>query len=163
MKQAAKKPVRKKRAPRGRVRRDTYYVVAIEDWDWSVWFGVNKTPERGGPYSDYRHLLLYGKVLRPALKADSVELTLLPEDALNEGNRELHNPTAIGSLHLYRGTLRGLVSIPADLLPSLLTMLTADKLRYAVLSGDKLRYNQATLRDFRLQRDLEEEDFPPED
>ena len=163
MKQAAKKPKGKKRAPRGRARSDTYYVVAIDDWDWSVWFGVNKVPERGGPFSDYRHLLLYGKVLRPALKADSAQLTLLPEYALNEGNRERHNPTAIGSLQLHRGTLRGLVSLPADLLPPLLTMLTGNKLRYAVLSGDKLRYNQALLRDFRLQRALDEGDLPPED
>ena len=102
-----KSPVRKKRARRPRVD-PVYYVVEIQEWDWSFWFGVSNMPERNGPYDDYRHLVLYGKLLRPSkVKAESVELSFLPNQHLNEGQRERDQPRSVGHHHLPRGSMSG--------------------------------------------------------
>jgi hypothetical protein len=61
-----KSPPRRKRPPRRPKTDPVYYVVAIEDGDWGFWFGVSNMPERNGPYDDYRHLNLRGRLLRPA-------------------------------------------------------------------------------------------------
>ena len=82
-----------------------YYVVEVSDWAWSLMFGVS--PRRDidrGPYSDYRHLHLYGKLLRPTkLKAEKVEVTFLPDRQLNEGQREKREPRGVGSFRYTAG------------------------------------------------------------
>lgn len=155
-------------APRKQKRRRTrvdpvYYVVEVQEWDWSFWFGVSNMPERNGPYDDYRHLVFYGKLLRPSkVKAESVELSFLPNKHLNEGQRERDQPHSIGHLSLHRGSMSGVFSMPADVLPSLLTMATADRLRYVVIQGEKLHYGQASMTSFRFEMKIGEDDLPPE-
>ncbi|MEZ5898509.1 MAG: hypothetical protein R3D51_03350 [Hyphomicrobiaceae bacterium] len=112
------------------------YVVRIEDWEWSLSFGVNTMSHRTDPYADFRHLVLRGKLLRPTnLKADTGELTLLPDPRLNWDQRQKDEPKCVGSLDLYRGRLTGLLSLPSDALPSLLQMLIGERLRYAVITS----------------------------
>ncbi|MEN5247277.1 hypothetical protein [Brucella pseudintermedia] len=163
-KEEPKKPVRKKRKP-GRPRVETvYYVLEIADWEWSFMFGANVAIDRDGPYSDYRHLQLRGTMLRPAkIKAETVELVFLPDRRLNEGERERDRPIGIGSLNLHRGHLQGIFPMPSDVLPLLLTMLTADKLRYVVMSGEKMRYGNARIQNFRMEMSIDEDDLPAED
>lgn len=141
-----------------------YYVVELSDWDWSFMFGVSNARNIDhGPYSDYRHLHLYGKLLRPAnLKTASVELTFLPNPELNEARRDKHEPRFIGSLSLHHGKLDALLSMPADVLPDVLQMLIANRFRYAVLDGTKLRYRQGEVRSLRLEMKIEDDDLPPE-
>lgn len=75
--QAKRRPARLK----AQVRPTTeFYVVQIERWDWSFSFGMNPSrkhfPE---PYSDYRHLEVHGRLLRPkTAKAEMAGLTFLP-------------------------------------------------------------------------------------
>jgi hypothetical protein len=96
---------RKDRRKRRRGRRHgktIYYVFEIKEWDWSFMFGVNPMQNRGEPYSDYRHLQLRRNlVYPPKIQANEVELTFLPDHDLNEGERDRHEPTAVGSLNLY--------------------------------------------------------------
>jgi hypothetical protein len=159
-----KAPVRKKRARRRPRVETVYYVVAIEDWDWSLWFGVSNMPEREGPYDDYRHLNLRGTLQRPSkLKCDAVELHFLPDKRLNEGERERHQPVSIGHLNLRSGQMYGVMSMPADALPLLLTMATAEKLRYVVMHGEKFRYGNANLKSFRVEMNIDEDDLPAEE
>jgi hypothetical protein len=145
--ETAPKKARKK-SRRRRPRDETvYYVFEIKEWDWSFMFGVNPIRDRGGPYSDYRHLQLHGNLICPAkIKANEVELTFLPDHDLNEGERDRHEPTAVGSLHLYRGRLTGLLPVPSDALAPVLQMMIADRFRFVVLSGDRLRYGHAATR-----------------
>lgn len=65
-------------------------------------------------------------------------------------------------MSLYRGDLQGLFPMPSDALPPVLTMLTAGRLRYVVMSGAKMRYGHARIQSFRLEMDLDEDDLPPE-
>lgn len=126
-------------------------------------FVANAAPDRDVPYSDYRHLQLRGKILRPSkIKADTVELVFLPDRRLNEGERERDRPIGLGSLKLHRGHLQGIFPMPSDVMPLLLTMLTAEKLRYVVMNGAKMRYGHARIQSFRMEMSIDEDDFPPE-
>lgn len=68
-------------------------------------FGVSPTRDIDrGPYSDYRHVDLRGKLLQPAkTKAERAEVTLIPNHGLNESERKGHEPQAVGSIQLHRG------------------------------------------------------------
>jgi len=81
---------------------------------------------------------------------------------LNEGQRERDSPIGIGSLNLHRRHLQGIFPMPADALPMLLTMLTADKLRYVVMSGEQMRYGHARIQSFRMEMSIDEDDLPPD-
>lgn len=138
-----------------------YYVVEVAEWEWSLMFGVNQRPDRDGPYSDYRHLNLRGSLLYPArVKAREVEVTLMPDRRLNEGERERDEPHSCGSLHLHRGYFQVLLPMPLDALPSILQIACADRLRYVVITGDRLRYGHGLVRMYRLQRTIDKDDLP---
>lgn len=136
------------------------YVVRIEDWEWSLSFGVNNMSHRTDPYSDFRHLALRGKLLRPTnLKAETAELTLLPDPRLNWDQRQEDDSRCVGSLDLYDGQLRGLLSLPSDALPSVLQMLIGERLHYAVITGDKLRYRKGLVSYFSLNMSVDEDEL----
>lgn len=141
-----------------------FYVVEITNREWGYSFGVNNVRHFDDPYLEFRHLNVRGKLLRPGgIKAETVELTFMPDKKLNEENRQHHEPKAVGSLSLNKGVLQGLLPLPADALEPILQMLTADRFRYVVMDGTKLRYRQGLVRDFRLSETLDEDDLPPED
>jgi hypothetical protein len=136
-------------------------VVEVTEWEWSLMFGVNERPDREGPYSDYRHLNIRGNLLYPArVKVREIEVTLMPNRRLNEGERERDEPHSVGSLHLHRGSLQVLLPIPLDALPSILQVACADRLRYVVITGDRLRYGHGLVRMYRLQRMIDKDDLP---
>jgi hypothetical protein len=55
------------------------YVVAIEHWDWSYSVSLSKGKYPVDPYHEFRHMQITGNCCgRPTLKADRVELSLLP-------------------------------------------------------------------------------------
>jgi hypothetical protein len=69
-------------APRPeRLRETLYYVVELAGWDCDFFFGVNRNnQEREGPYTEYRHLVIRGLLLRPKrIKTADVEISLLPD------------------------------------------------------------------------------------
>lgn len=160
-----RKTAKRRKRRRVRPRNDpVYYVVEVTEWDWSFMFGVSPRRDMDGPYSDYRHLNLSGKLVHPAhIKAQEVEITLLPDRRLNEGERERDDPRSCGSLQLHRGHFQALLPMPLDALPSVLQAAIADRLRYVVITGDKLRYGQGYVRMYRLQRSVDKDDLPSEE
>jgi hypothetical protein len=162
-KRAVKVKVSRKKSKR-RVEKHVYYVVEILGWEWSFMFGVSNAPQiSGGPYDDYRHLMVHGKLIRPTrLQERSLELNLLPDERLNKEHRQNDHPTLIGHLS-FHGRPSALMSVPADALPTLLTMLIAEKFKYVVLHGSALRYRQTDLQSLRFEMQIDEEDLPDEE
>lgn len=146
---------------RGRRADDTMsYVVEFKGWDWSFSFGINRSKHFPGPYQDFRHLCISGTLLRPNnLKVNSVDVTLLPDVRLNLGVHSNDKLTGVGSLQVLNGKLQALLSMPADALLPVLQVLTAGRLRYAVLEGEPLRYRQGLLHSYRLDMSIDEEDL----
>jgi hypothetical protein len=128
------RPTAKRVASRRKVRRKGRspasefgsHVIAIDDWDWSFSFGVSQTrfDFDEGPYSDYRHLHLRGKVVAPPktkAKAETAEVILIPRPNLNEELRG-QSPEAVGGIDLRRGRFEALLSMPSDALSSVLSL-----------------------------------------
>lgn len=127
------------------------YRIAIDDWSWDFTFGQAFDRLSAAPHADYRHLTVKGHLLdMPRVKADAVELTFMPDSRLNPGAEAAGASGPAGGLHLWRGTLAGLLSMPMDILPSLLTMLIGERLRFVTLTGARLRYGRAQVRHYRL-------------
>lgn len=135
-----------------------WFVVAVESWEWGFSFGVERRPEKD-PYKDYRHLHLWGSLVRPPkTKTRAVKVVLVPSQNMNERAREKQTPLSVGSLHSYRGEMEVGLSMPADVLPSLLAVLAADRVRYLVIEGTGTRA-RADVIDYSLEMSLTEEDL----
>jgi hypothetical protein len=159
-KERTKNPANRKRARKKASAEAVYYVVEIEDWDWSLSFGLQSMRGHEDPYSDYRHLNMRGKLIRPSkLECHKVELSFLPDTRLNEDMRKQHTPVSVGSLNLCQGNMYGLLCIPSDAVSPLLTIATAGELRYIVMHGDKLRYGSARIKGFRVEMHIDEDDL----
>jgi hypothetical protein len=162
-----KKPAGKKTVSRRKSKRHVdehvYYVIEILGWDWSFMFGVSNAPNiSGGPYDDYRHLKIQGRLIRPSpLRDRDVELIFLPDERLNQKNRQNDRPMLVGHLS-FHGSPNALLSMPADALPSVLAMLIAEKFKHIVLHGSALRHRQTDLRWFRFEMQISDEDLPDE-
>lgn len=153
--------------PKGKRRnheRSVFYVVEIESWDWSYSFGLDESRHADEPYQEFRHLNVMGKLLRPQkVKADAVEVTLMPDARLKEESRKRDEPRAVGSLILSRGLLQALLSFPADALEPVLQTLIAGKLRYVTIDGSPLHYRQGLVKHFSLDSSYDPTGLPPEE
>lgn len=159
---ATKRPTstRKKRSRKKPQNKVVFYVAEIESWDWGFLFGLAGRPREADPYHDFRHLTLKGKLLRPSkYEGQSIEMRCIPDPDLNAGAREERSPIAAGSIDIYGGEMSALFGVPLDVLPSLLTMLTAEKLRYAILQGGPMRYRKTSLTSIRLEMNITEDDL----
>jgi len=154
---------RRKRKRRQRAR-NVCYVVEIETWDWSYSFGLDRTRYRDEPYGEYRHLEIKGKLVRPQqVKADSVEVTFLPDVRLKQEARGHDEPRCVGSLHRDRGMLHALLSMPADALDPVLQMMITGRMRYVVMNGTPFHYREVLVDHYRVDSTYNPEDLPPEE
>jgi hypothetical protein len=154
---------RKRPRSRKRPRQDAFasYVIAIDDWEWSLSFGIDQTRFREGPYMDFRHLHLRGKLLIPSrIKAETAQAILMPDRTATYARSDAPEPKGVGSASLYHGRFEALLTIPDDALASVLQMLIADKFRFIEMHGERMRYRSAAIRSYRLEMNIEEEDMP---
>ena len=155
-------PRRKRK--RSQRKRNVYYVVEIDTWDWSYSFGLDKTRHRDEPYGEYRHLEIKGKLIRPQqIKADSVEITFLPDVRLKQEARGRDEPRCVGSLHRNRAALHALLSMPANALEPILQMFIAGRMRYVVMSGTPFHYSEALVEHYRVESSYDPDDLPPDE
>jgi len=159
----AKTATTRPRRKRKTARQEEYgsYVVPIADWHWSYDFGLGHERFDDEPYSEHGHLHLIGRVIRPTrIKAETVEVILMPDHALNRSERMKHKPVSVGSLRVWRGHAEALLGVPADALASVLPMLIAGRFQYVSMHGEVLYRGQATIRSYGLATDIDEEDMP---
>lgn len=136
-----------------------WFVVAVESWQWGFSFGVEKRSERDDPYSDYRHLHVRGNVVKPTnTRAKYANVVFVPSQSLNQSDRADRIPLSVGHLHSYRGVLDVDLSMPADVLPSLLAVFAADRVRHLVFEGTGTRAD-ANIVGYSVETSLTEEDL----
>lgn len=143
---------------------ETFYVMAIEAWDWDYSFGVSRSVHANMDIvTDYPHLGIQGTVLRPsALAPRSLTVTLIPDRRNLERYRE--TPEWIGFLRRAgRGTeFEAILPIPADMLASVLGALRGRAFLYIILTGEPMFRSQAGIRYYALRERMEPDDLPPE-
>jgi hypothetical protein len=156
---------RKRRRRPGRRDEIVYYVVAIEDWDWSFYFSAGQQSRRAAErrYQEYRHLEVTGRLIRAArMNIQSADLTFLPD--YREDERDMRPPAPmVGSIDSRRGRFTGLLTMPADALPPVLQMLIGGKFRFVVMSGERTRYGHATITGYRFEMQIDEHDLPADE
>jgi hypothetical protein len=158
------KPKAARKKKRRRTPREEFvdYIVEIEGWDWGYSLSLNTGKFMDDPYHEFRHLQITGKMLRPAgLKAERVEVSLLPTFDMSEEKRKDYEPIALGSLESYPDRITASLGIPADVLSPIPQMLIAKQCRFILMTGTKFRYRSAKLQSFRLEIKLTEDDIPP--
>lgn len=139
-----------------------YYIVEIEDWDWSYSFGVNADRYDKRPYSDYRHMVVAGKVLLPSKlrsKAEAAELTFMPDARLSYLDQE-YRPLGVGYLNVRDIRVTGGFTMATDALDSVMRMLLAGRFKYLVLDGEAVRYRKARIRHYRFESKLDLAEYP---
>ncbi|MCP3468336.1 hypothetical protein [Bradyrhizobium sp. CCGUVB23] len=134
-------------------------IVEVDGWDFNYWLALNTMRNDPDPYHEHRDVEMRGRLLRPAgLQTDSVTVSLFPSTNLLEERRRELKPIAVGSIESYPDRLDARISIPADMLPSVLQVLGASRLKYLVMRGSKFRYRSARLVSYSLGSKLEEDD-----
>lgn len=135
--EAARKKKRR-RAPRPEF---VEYIVAIDGWDWCYSLSLNTDKHPVDPNNEYRHLRIDGRLLRPTgLKVDRIEVSLLPSVEMNHDKRKDAEPLGLGSLTTYDDRITGLISIPMDALPPILSMRIAKEFGFFRLYVSPFRY-----------------------
>jgi hypothetical protein len=132
---------RKKKRRIGRPRDErVQHVIEIQDWHWDYMFGLGiKSTWSHEPYSDFRHLNISGKLLRPAsINAGTVKVTGFPDYRLSESDeRSRHTPKAVGAISHRAGEYSANLHLPADAFGLVLQMMLAGKYRYVVIEAEK--------------------------
>jgi hypothetical protein len=143
-----------------------FYVATISGWKWSYSFGLNRGNKKLFPeqFSEYRHLEINGTMLRPSKLNDRFfEATLMPSYHYLEEHREkLQPPTAVGSLRTDKSRVQALLSLPTDALAPILSALSADHLKYFVITSERTRYGNAPVAYYDIRPELAEDDLPGE-
>lgn len=141
----------------------TSYVISIERWEWNYSFGINDWEPHlhAGYYADYRHLQVHGALVRPSEVSDvAVQLNFLTTEISSERSPYRKDPTDIGPMWKRRGAgIEAYLLMPTDILPTLLPMLVAEKLRYVVLHGAPMFRGGTQIQRFQFA-ELAPEDFP---
>lgn len=142
------------------------YILKITDWDWSYHFGANAVRQDDRRYSDYRHLLVRGEVLRPSKlrqKAEAVEVTFLPDVSQADLEERGEEPSlSVGYLQVHNKILTGGISMATYALGLVIQMLIAGRFKFIVLYGDPMRYRQARIRSYHFETQLNPDDYPDE-
>ena len=73
--------------------------------------------------------------------------------------RRSHNSNYVGILELRKNRLTGSLYLPFDVLATALQMMIADRWRFVVLSGDTFLSGRASIKSYRLQRSLDDDDL----
>ena len=80
----------------------------------------------------------WAPLLRPSrIKPDEVEVTFLPDRRLNENERKRDQPQSVGSFQIHHSALQFLIPVPADVLPCVLQVMIAGRMRYVEMDGDR--------------------------
>jgi hypothetical protein len=138
------------------------YQVQITSWEWTYTFGVNASCCEDTQYADHRHLYIHGTLLRPrTFKIETVKLTFHPEQGLADLQRQHDEPPppSVGSLNIQDAQLTGYLFIPMDALAPLLQMLLADRFKYVLLDGERMRYRKALIHRFEMTAHYDEADY----
>ena len=137
------------------------YLIQIREWEWGFSFGVGNRRFNDGPYMDFRHLHLRGKLIVPSgIKTETVEVILMPNSLQTNGRYDIAEPSSVGSVSISSGRFEALLTMPCDALVPVLQMLIAERFRFIDLRGGRMRYRSAKIKSYRLEMNMDEDDMP---
>ena len=116
--------------------------LKIHRWRLNYSFGMGKSRFCDELYSDLRHLVIQAGIEKPkSIKASVGEIRCIPYEALTAGYKEYasasQDPRPVGEVNYRGASYSAVLFMPADALPLLVPMLTAEKYRHLELDVEK--------------------------
>jgi hypothetical protein len=174
-----KKIKQKIRDFRHRLSNGIQYIILMDTWSCGYSFGLNSQfnplyPDKNyldyfhrELYSEYRTLTFKGKFLEPLeLQEQKVEIHFSQNHYLNELERDKYRldleredlPKSVGFLHKNKPFSFCHVYFPEDAMNFVLAAAVANKIKFMTLYGEKMRYGKASIFNFWLEEEREEEE-----
>ena len=140
------------------------YEIEVEDWEVNYHFGMNTAPKDliEGVYWEYSELILIGRIILPALeKASKARIEIADDPKLDDHwqpKPTIISAKAIGWMVIPRGddSLIFYCSVPSRSLPYIALAVQSGKIKYATISGTKLKWRQGTISTLILSTHREE-------
>jgi len=160
---SAKPPTRKKARRKRQPAREEYigYLVRVSGWDYH--YGFRPSDPRShwdpGPYSELATLSFTGELIRPEnSKYRTATVTLSGKVGMME-ERPTGAASSIGSLSAHEDELSAYVFIPTERLAELSVVAQSGRVQIVQITGTKLRYRSALIRNLSLDTHFDEEDW----
>ncbi len=140
------------------------YEVEVEEWEVDYFFGINTVPKViDGVYWEGSRLILLGRIISPNLEKVSkarIEIAADPQlDDHWQSKPTIISAKAMGWMEIPRGDDRLIFncSVPSRVLPYLTLAVQSGKIKYASISGTKLKWRQGTISCLGLSTHREDE------
>jgi len=141
------------------------YEIEVEDWEVNYHFGMNIAPKDliEGVYWENATLILIGKLIVPALeKVGKTRIEISSDPRLDDhwqSNPTIISAKAIGWIEIPRGDdrLTFFCSVPSRSLLYIAMAVLSGKIRYASISGTRLKWRRGTISSLRLSAYREDE------
>ena len=155
---------RKRKRKWGKAVESEHYEIDIEDWEESYFFQINKTNRKfiPGDYWEHSGLILWGKIVSPTIKnASRVRIDIRGTPELDEHWKQEtvdHPPQTIGWMAARRDNILAMnCDIPSRSFQWIPAVVTSGKVRYASISGTKLKWGQGRIFGISLSTNREDE------
>jgi hypothetical protein len=151
------------------------YTVRIDGWNCDYSFGLNGSYDPlhrdneisflyEAPYSEHRDLVLKGVFLEPRkVKEKKLEAQLVRQPHLDKKfiDENLHRyqespPKSVGGFLKQGDGIVAYLSIPEDAFALVLQNAIANKIRFMVIRGEKMRYGSGKIYDYSIQEEQDE-------
>jgi len=141
------------------------YEIEVEDWDVSYYFGLNIAPKDliQGAYWETAKLILVGRIIQPVLeKAGKAMIEIASDPQMDDhwqSKPTIVSAKAIGWMEIPRGDdkLTFYCSVPSRSLPFIALAAQSGKIKYASMSGTKLKWRRGTVSSLSLSMHREDE------
>jgi hypothetical protein len=129
------------------------YEIEVEEWEVDYFFGMNIAPKDliDGLYWEGSKLILLGRIISPSLdKASKTRIEIAADPRLDDHwqpKPTIISAKAIGWMEIPRGDDRLIFncSVPSRVLPYIALAVQSGKIKYASISGTKLKWRQGTI------------------
>ena len=137
------------------------HIIEIVDWTWDPMFGLGHGKFSKGPYEDFRHINIVGKLLRPTnLSPASAEVMLFPYHHLVESEwKSTDKPKCVGWVTHRGKQYSANLLLPSDAMGPVLQMLIAGKYKYVFFEAEKSFRGEAGIRYYRFSGTVEEDEL----
>lgn len=129
------------------------YEIEVEEWEIDYFFGINTLSKDmiEGVYWEGCKLILLGRIISPSLdKASTARIEIAADPQLDDhwqSKPTIISAKAIGWMEIPRGDDRLIFncSVPSRVLPYITLAVQSRKIKYASISGTKLKWRQGTV------------------
>jgi hypothetical protein len=144
------------------------YDIEITGWSWGYHFGLDDRKEAGDWYWESRQIKVQGHLIgEVGRRYASAEFVLIPNRDYDRDRRIERDqrvgatrPSRVGTVEARDRALHGLLSLPLEAVPALVTVLAANQFKYMLIRGAKLFRRSAEVWGYSLETWVDADELP---